>query len=82
MRRRNLSDRVRLLHMRDACRRALEIAQDEDPRALSSEEEVSLAPVRLLEVLGEAAGGISEDFKRLHPEIPSRAALHSRHGRG
>jgi uncharacterized protein with HEPN domain len=82
MRRRNLSDRVRLLHMRDARRRALEIAQDKDPRALSSEEEVSLAPVRLLEVLGEAAGGISEDFKRLHSEIPSRAALHSRHGRG
>lgn len=62
MRRRSLSDRIRLLHMRDACRRALEIARGKDLRSLAPEEETSLALVRLLEILGEAARGISEDF--------------------
>jgi uncharacterized protein with HEPN domain len=78
MRRRNLSDRVRLLHMRDACRRALEITQNKDLRSLAPEEETSLALVRLLEILGEAARGISEEFKRLHPEIPWREIVATR----
>jgi uncharacterized protein with HEPN domain len=50
----------------------LEITQNKDLRSLAPEEETSLALVRLLEILGEAARGISEEFKRLHPEIPWR----------
>lgn len=78
MRRRSLSDRIRLLHMRDACRRALEIARGKDLRSLAPEEETSLALVRLLEILGEAARGISEDFRRLHSEIPWREIVATR----
>ncbi|MGC8967494.1 MAG: DUF86 domain-containing protein [Thermus sp.] len=78
MRRRNLSDRTRLLHMRDACRRALEIAQGKNLRSLAPEEETSLALVRLLEILGEAARGVSEDLKRLHPEVPWREIVATR----
>lgn len=29
-----------------------------------------LAIVRLLEVIGEAANGVSEEFRRDHPELP------------
>jgi uncharacterized protein with HEPN domain len=64
--------------MRDACRRALEIAQSKDLSALSPEEETSLALVRLLEILGEAARGISENLKSLHPEIPWREIVATR----
>lgn len=78
MRRRELSDRIRLLHLRDACRRALEIAQEKDLRGFAPEEETSLALVHLLEILGEAARGVSEDFKRLHPESPWRAIVATR----
>jgi len=78
MRRRSLSDRVRLLHVRDACRRALEIAQGKDLSTLSPEEEASLALVRLLEILGEAARGISEDLKSLQPEILWREIVATR----
>lgn len=64
--------------MRDACRRALEIARGKDLRSFVPEEETSLALVRLLEILGEAARGISEDFRRLHPEIPWREIVATR----
>lgn len=53
MRRRELSDRVRLLHMRDAARRALEITQGKAVAELQPEDETALALVRLLEILGE-----------------------------
>lgn len=53
MRRRELTDRVRLLHMRDAARRALEITQGKAVAELQPEDETALALVRLLEILGE-----------------------------
>jgi uncharacterized protein with HEPN domain len=56
----------------------LEITQNKDLRSLAPEEETSLALVRLLEILGEAARGISEEFKRLHPEIPWREIVATR----
>jgi uncharacterized protein with HEPN domain len=37
-----------------------------------------LAVVRLLEIVGEAANGVSDEFKEDHPEIPWRQVTSTR----
>ena len=37
-----------------------------------------LAIVRLLEVIGEAANGVSEEFQREHPELPWQQMIATR----
>ncbi len=78
MRQRKLSDRIRLLHMRDAIQRALEISEGKDLSSLAPETETALAVVRLLEILGEAARGLSEELKAKYPHIPWRAIADTR----
>ncbi len=65
-------DAVRLRHMLDAARRAIEFMQGRAKSDLESDEQLSLAVVRLLEILGEAAKNVSEDLRKDHPDIPWR----------
>lgn len=78
MRRRELGDRVRLLRMRDAIRRALNLAEGKDVAALEPEHETALALVRLLEIVGEAARSVSPAIKARFPEIPWREVADAR----
>jgi uncharacterized protein with HEPN domain len=51
-------------------REALTLTQAKARTDLDSDRVLSLALVRLLEIVGEAAGRISEQERALHPEIP------------
>jgi len=65
-------DAVRLRHMLDAARRAMDFTQGRERSDLESDEQLSLALVRLLEILGEAARNVSEDLRNDYPDIPWR----------
>ena len=64
------NDGVRHHHMLDAARKAVAFTQGRARADLDADEVLALALVRLLEILGEAAKGVSADFRRKHPRIP------------
>ncbi len=66
------SDTVRLKHMLDAARKAVAVTEGKDRSALEDDEILALAVVRLLEIVGEAAKHLSEEFREAHPETPWR----------
>ncbi len=63
-------DRVRLHHMLDAALKASEFVAGRTRTDLNQDEKLTLALVRLLEVLGEAATQVSEGTRKLYPQIP------------
>ena len=63
-------DIIRLREMADASRKAVNFAKGRGRADLDNDEMFALAIIRLLEIVGEAAKGISEDIRRRHPEIP------------
>lgn len=65
-------DEARIRHMLDATRRAMELAKDKDTSNLPPEDETALALVRLLEILGEAAGRVTSTLREKHPRVPWR----------
>lgn len=76
-----MSDRdasVSLRHMRDAARRALEIARPLRREELLVDRVETLALTRLLEVLGEAARRVPEGVRAEHPAIPWRQIVGTR----
>ncbi|MCK4375093.1 MAG: DUF86 domain-containing protein [Candidatus Brocadiae bacterium] len=66
------SDLVRVQHMLEAAQKAVEFARDRTRADLDSDEMFALAMVRLLEIVGEAAKGVSADLRRRCPAIPWR----------
>ena len=62
-------DAVRLRHMQDAAKKAIAFAHGRTRADLDSDEMLALALVRLLEVVGEAAKGVSTAFRDRHDEI-------------
>jgi uncharacterized protein with HEPN domain len=60
----------RLHHMLDSAKRAVEYSQNKSLEEIQSNELLSLALIRLLEVFGEAARCTSESLQKRHPEIP------------
>ena len=63
-------DIVRLREMADAARKAVRFAEGRTRADLDSDELLSLALVRLLEIVGEAARGVSEALRQRHPTVP------------
>ena len=63
------SDIVRLEHILDAAREAVGFAQGQSRQALDADRKLSLAIIHLLEIVGEAAGGISQEFREMHPTV-------------
>ncbi len=63
-------DAVRLRHMLDAARKVVVFMQGQTKADLESDEQLSLAVVRLLEIMGEAAKNVSEDLRNEHSSIP------------
>lgn len=62
-------DRVRLQHMLDAARQAIEFTEQCGRTDLDEDEMLALSIVRLLEILGEAAKNVSEQCRKRHPAI-------------
>ena len=63
-------DVVRLRHMLDAARKASTFVNGRTRATLDTDEQLALALVRLLEVIGEAAKGVSETIRTQYPQIP------------
>lgn len=63
------SDAVRLRHILDAAREAVAFTQGRSRSDLDADHMLSLALVRLLEIIGEAARGISREYRQAHPEV-------------
>lgn len=66
------SDAVRLRHILDAAREAVAFAKGRSRPDLDADHMLTLALVRLLEIVGEAARGISTGFSEAHPDVPWR----------
>ena len=63
-------DRVRVLHMIEACESVQRFIQGRRRLDFESDQMLLFAVVRAIEVLGEAAGKVSEDTRSACPQIP------------
>lgn len=72
------SDRVRLQHMLDAARRAVQLMDGRTRADLDREDVLFLALTRLVEIIGEAAKAVSPATRERHPEIPWKAIAGTR----
>ncbi len=64
-----------LRDMLDAAKEAVSFAQGKQRADLDQDRKLILSIVRLVEVIGEAAGRISKEFQSSHPEIPWSAII-------
>lgn len=65
-----MNDSVRLKHILDAANEAVLLCEGRDRRELDTDRMLNLSLVRLLEIIGEAAAGISDPMKESYPHIP------------
>ncbi|MFI4861665.1 MAG: DUF86 domain-containing protein [Phycisphaerales bacterium JB063] len=65
-----LDDVVRLRHMLDAATEACAYVEGQSKAMLLDDTMRTLAMVKCIEILGEAATQISEPFKDKHPDLP------------
>ncbi len=63
------SDRERLLDMIEAAHKITDRVQ-RGRHTFEVDEDVRLAMVHLLEIVGEAAAGLSAEFRTRHPDLP------------
>ena len=66
---------VRIHHMLDASREVLSFSTDKDRADLDTNRMLSLSLVHLLEIIGEAAVGISSEFREKYPQVPWNAIV-------
>jgi uncharacterized protein with HEPN domain len=66
-------------HMLDMARKALNLAEGKSRDDFDRNEALALALAHLLQVIGEAARRVSDEFRELHPDIPWRAIVGMRH---
>ncbi|GIV83663.1 MAG: hypothetical protein KatS3mg052_0670 [Candidatus Roseilinea sp.] len=72
-------DRVRLQHMLDAAREAVEFARLARRQDLDHDRKLTLALVKDIEIIGEAAYQISEATRQQLPQIPRDDIVGMRH---
>lgn len=63
-------DKIRLTHMLDAAQKAVEFGKGKNEAVLAKDEKLTLAIVRLLEIVGEAAKNVSEETRNQSLDIP------------
>jgi len=71
-------DPTRLKHMLEAAGKAVAYCRVRERADLDRDELFSLAMFRLLEVIGEAARGVSTEFRAGSPQIPWREIIGTR----
>ncbi len=59
-----------ITHILEAARKAIDFTRGRSREELERDEMLALSLVRLLEIIGEAAGGVSDSYRAKHPEIP------------
>ena len=68
-------DRVRILHMVEACEALLRFTAGRERSALALDEMLLFAVVRAVEIVGEAASKVTEETREKHRHIPWRAIV-------
>lgn len=68
-------DMVRIRHILEAAREVIEFAKDRNRADLDIDRKLNLSLVRLLEIIGEAARGISSEFRETHPDLPWKSMV-------
>lgn len=71
-------DLVRLHHMLDATKEAIELASGKSKYDIENERTLNLSLVRLIEVVGEAANRISPEGRDKYPSIPWQEIIGTR----
>ena len=63
-------DTIRVRHMLHAANEALSFVRGKARGDLDHDRQLVLSLIRLIEVIGEAAAQVTEEFQAVHPEIP------------
>lgn len=66
---------VRVHHMLDHSREAVEMTRGRTRADLDRDRLLNLALVQLVEVIGEAASRVPEEFRSRHPQVPWRQTV-------
>jgi len=72
-------DMVYVGHMLDMAQKATAKVQGKERSEYDQDENLRLALVHLVQVIGEAASRVSARFRQAHPEIPWRSIIGIRH---
>lgn len=73
------ADRIRLLHMLDAAKRAVAFAAGRQRGQLQVGDIETLGLIKCIEIIGEAAGRVSDATMARLPDIPWRSIIAMRH---
>jgi uncharacterized protein with HEPN domain len=73
------SDLVRLRHMLDAAREAVTFVAGNTAQDLKSDRILSLALVKCIEIIGEAATKVTDETRAAYPDIPWADIVGMRH---
>jgi len=65
-----VNDSLRVRHIPDSAREAVALCRDRSRAELDNDRLLALGLTRLLEIIGEAARGVSPAFREKHPQIP------------
>ncbi|MFH1882864.1 MAG: DUF86 domain-containing protein [Planctomycetota bacterium] len=68
-------DNVRVRHILDAAREAVSFSEGRCRADLDTDRKLNLSLVRLLEIIGEAARGLSQEFRQEHPDLPWKSMV-------
>ena len=68
-------DRVFIAQMVEAAEAALEFTEGRSKESVASDRLVGFAVVRAIQLVGQAARGVSEKVQAAHPEIPWRQMI-------
>lgn len=68
-------DNVRIRHILDAASEAVDLTKDCSRSDLDTDRKLNLSLVRLLEIIGEAARGVSDEFRQVNPDLPWKSMI-------
>jgi uncharacterized protein with HEPN domain len=73
-----IDDITRLVHILDAAQKAVKLVNNKTFQDLEEDEVLTLALVKLVEIVGEAASRVSKEYQASYPQIPWSAIIATR----